>query len=199
VSLEAAKVLLREELRDARRGVSADALRRASEGIRRVLDAAPGLRSARRVAAFVGVRGEPDTRDWIAAWLASGRRCWLPRVDPSGAPRLAFHEVRDLAALEAGPFGLLEPPAQGEQADLDELDVVLVPGLAFDRGGARLGQGKGYYDRALAAVRARAQPLRAGVCLAQGLLEPGRIPMAPTDVPMHAVVTPTEWIPTASP
>jgi 5-formyltetrahydrofolate cyclo-ligase len=189
---------LRGELRDARRGVPADALRHASAGIRRVLDAAPSLRSARRVAAFVGVRGEPDTRDWIAAWLAAGGRCWLPRVDPSGAPRLVFHELRDLAALEAGPFGLLEPPVEGERAELGDLDVVLVPGLAFDRSGARLGQGKGYYDHALAAVRARAQPLRVGVCLAQGLLEPGRIPMAPTDVPMHAVVTPTEWIPAAS-
>ncbi len=83
-----------------------------------------------------------------------------------------------------GGFGLLEP-ARADRASLpDEVDVVLVPGLAFDRTGGRLGQGRGYYDRALAEVSA----MRMGICLAPGLIE--HVPMQPHDLRMHQVVTP---------
>jgi 5-formyltetrahydrofolate cyclo-ligase len=148
------------------------------------------------VAAFVGVGGEPDTRGLLAAALEQGRRLWLPRVLRGAAGESVLVEVTDLDGLAPAGFGLLEPaPREGERtmgpitSDVP-LDLVLVPGLAFARSGARIGFGAGHYDRLLAPV-ARAQvPVRMGVCLA-AFLDPveGPIPTEPHDVTMQWVAT----------
>jgi 5-formyltetrahydrofolate cyclo-ligase len=156
----------------------------------------PLWRQARGVAAFVGVRGEPDTWGLLAAALAEGKRLWLPRMQ--GKPsEIAFVPVNDLRELAPGCFGLLEPRPREGQATLKNpspaagIDLVLVPGLGFARDGARLGFGKGHYDRALAPIRHLAAPLRVGLCFADDL-DPrdGQIPRDELDVPMHWVATP---------
>lgn len=147
----------------------------------------PCWRAAGSVAAFVGVGGEPDTRPLLQAALAAGKRLWLPRM--VGRPQRAeFVAVADLAELAPAGFGLLEPRG-GEGRELAELalDLALVPGLAFTGAGARLGFGKGHYDRALAPLRDRPRPLRLGVCFADDLV-PG-LPTEPHDVPLHGLVT----------
>lgn len=111
------------------------------------------------------------------------RRRWLPKV--VGPHALAWCEVTDWAALQPGRFSIPEPAGEGAPTLPQEIDVVLVPGLAFDAGGGRLGWGRGYYDRALAqAPGAR----RVGVCLEWGLVE--AVPTEAHDLAMHAVVTP---------
>lgn len=151
------------------------------------LVADPRWQAARAVAAFVGVKGEPDTRELLARTLAAGKRLWLPRM--AGRPqRIEFVAVADLAALSPAPFGLLEP-REGPGvalADLD-LDLVVVPGLAFTRDGLRLGYGKGHYDLALAPLRARPRPLRLGMCFADEIIP--ELPAEPHDVEVHAIVT----------
>jgi 5-formyltetrahydrofolate cyclo-ligase len=156
----------------------------------------PLWQQARGVAAFVGVRGEPDTWGLLAATLAERKRLWLPRME--GSPKeIVFAPVHDLRDLAPAPFGLLEPrPRAGQPAvrtpnPAAGIDLVLVPGLGFTSAGARLGWGKGHYDRALAPVRDAAAPLRMGLCFAEELDPPeGRIPTDPHDVPMHWVATP---------
>jgi 5-formyltetrahydrofolate cyclo-ligase len=147
----------------------------------------PVWHQAASVAAFVGVGGEPDTRPILAAALAAGKRLWLPRM--VGTPRRAeFVAVADLAELAPAPFGLLEPrTGPGRELADAELDLVLVPGLVFTRAGARLGFGKGHYDRALAPLRDRPRPLRIGVCFADDLVLD--LPMEPHDVPLHGLAT----------
>lgn len=156
----------------------------------------PLWRQARGVAAFVGVRGEPDTWGLLAATLAEGKRLWLPRME--GKPsEIAFVPVQDLRELAPGRFGLLEPRARDGQITTptpraaDGIDLVLVPGLGFARDGARIGFGKGHYDRALAPIRHLAAPLRVGLCFTDDL-DPhaGKIPTDELDVPMHWVATP---------
>lgn len=156
----------------------------------------PLWQQARGIAAFVGVRGEPDTWGLLAATLAERKRLWLPRMVGEPA-QIAFVPVLDLRALTPAGFGLLEPPAAPEPLALRSptaaagIDLVLVPGLGFARDGARIGFGKGHYDRALAPIREHAAPQRVGLCLDDDL-DPaeGPIPREPLDVPMHWVATP---------
>jgi 5-formyltetrahydrofolate cyclo-ligase len=105
---------------------------------------------------YVSSKGnEVDTQELIRTSLESGKRVCVPVVRP-GTRRLAHAEVRDLAQLRPGRWGLYQPAeGHGEWlADLDAIDLVIVPGLAFDPLGHRLGLGGGYYDRFLARVRA---------------------------------------------
>jgi 5-formyltetrahydrofolate cyclo-ligase len=154
----------------------------------------PLWQQARGVAAFVGVRGEPDTWGLLAATLAERKRLWLPRME-SG--EIAFVPVLDLRELAPAPFHLLEPRARAGQTTTRTpnaaagIDLVLVPGLGFSRDGGRLGFGKGHYDRALAPVRDLAAPLRVGVCFSDDL-DPaeGKVPREGHDIQMHWVATP---------
>jgi 5-formyltetrahydrofolate cyclo-ligase len=147
----------------------------------------PAFTHATSIAAFVGVRNEPDTTAILHAAIALHKHLYLPRV--ADRHRLAWTRVHDLHALLPSPYGLFEPaPALPSILHLpDDLDLVLVPGLAFDSSGARLGHGRGYYDRTLATSTTP----RIGVTL-QRFLDPPEGPAIPTtahDVFMHAVVT----------
>jgi len=154
----------------------------------------PLWQQARGVAAFVGVKGEPDTWGLLAATLAERKRLWLPRMEDA---EIAFVPVLDLRELAPASFDLLEPRARAGQVTLQAptaaagIDLVLVPGLGFARDGGRIGFGKGHYDRALAPVRDQAAPMRVGVGFDDDL-DPadGPIPRGPHDIAMHWVVTP---------
>ena len=157
----------------------------------------PLWQHARGVSAFVGVRGEPDTWGLLAATLAERKRLWLPRMHGKPA-EIALIPVHDLRELAPGGFGLLEPQMPATEPPLRAptaaagIDLVLVPGLGFARDGARIGFGKGHYDRALGPVRDQPAPTRVGVCFDDDL-DPaeGPIPRGPLDVPMHWVATPS--------
>jgi 5-formyltetrahydrofolate cyclo-ligase len=196
MSISAKKEALRGRVRVARRGrtVATDAV--ASEKLVGAVLGEPEWAMARAVAAFVGVRGEPDTRPLLEAALESGKTLWLPRVLDAKGGITELVLVDNLDELQPAPFGLQEParrPGQRTAAALTAdlgLDLVLVPGLAFTSDGARLGNGPGHYDRLLAPVRDELQPRRIGLCFAQFF--EGRFKPVPTDkhdVPMHAVVT----------
>ncbi|MCR9160487.1 MAG: 5-formyltetrahydrofolate cyclo-ligase [bacterium] len=152
---------------------------RQSDALRARLLSMDVLVQAKAVALFVGVRHEPQTRRIFEA--LSPRARWFPKV--AGAAGLQWAQVDAWDAMRPAPFGLIEP-AHAPEATLPPVDVILVPGLAFDRRGGRLGWGKGYYDRALRGASA----YRVGVCLAPGLVE--TVPTEDHDVLMHAVVTP---------
>ncbi|MBA3545371.1 MAG: 5-formyltetrahydrofolate cyclo-ligase [Nannocystis sp.] len=190
------KAELRAALLQRRGQRDAEAIAAQSAALLAHLLRHPLWQQARGIAAYVGVRGEPDTWGLLAATLAERKRLWLPRMVGNPA-QIAFVPVADLRELAPGGFGLLEPPLPPGQAALSTptaeagIDLVLVPGLGFARDGTRIGFGKGHYDRALAPVRDQAAPLRIGVCLG-GDLDPveGQIPREPLDVPMHWVATP---------
>lgn len=173
------EVLARREAEPDREGKSAR--------IRARLEALPEYGSAGLIAAFAGVGSEVDTLPAIATALDSGRRVAVPSVV---AGRLVLTLLRDIAELKPAPFGLLEPPAglrdePGRQVAPDEVDFFVVPGVAFDRHGGRLGHGKAYYDRLLA--HARPDATLAALCFEVQLVD--KVPMVEHDVPMNYVVT----------
>ncbi len=192
-SVEELKAKLREELRAQRQGRDAKDHARRSEALREQLAEWGPYRSARSIAAFVGVRGEPDTSMLLQAWLARGRELWLPRVHVEpGSGLMTFEQVRDLDELVDGPMGLREPAPVRDDGDTrfaHRVEVILVPGLAFDRSGARLGQGGGYYDRALKGL-GKTDPVRVGLCFADELRPEGEtLPIEDHDARVHVIVT----------
>jgi len=145
------------------------------------------LGSATRVAAYSPMPGEPGGADLVAS-LAAKYEVWLPITPKKGELRWGLF---DGELHQGAHFGIWEPKGPGE-ADLSslELDAVLVPALGIDRSGVRLGQGAGYYDRALAKVTC---PIIA-VVYDDELHE--ELPSEPHDHPVDGVVTQSgfQWL-----
>ncbi len=140
---------------------------------------------------WAGYQALPDEPDLGPAYERLGRergvKWFFPVVAADG---LRFFHVGggDKAAWLAGPWGLREPdPARAEEIELGALDGVLVPGVAFDRRGARLGRGKGYYDRALQTYKG----IKVGIAFDRQL-SADDLPVEPHDVRMDWIVTETE-------
>ena len=132
---------------------------RKSLAIQKKLFGLDAFRRARTVCFFVGIDTEVDTLPMIEKSLSMGKRVLVPRVQLE-KKELKFFEVRDLhQELSLGTLGILEPNAWAKAADPKDADCVIVPGLAFDAGGRRLGRGAGYYDRFLAGLGPRAKKI----------------------------------------
>ncbi len=139
------------------------------------------------MAGYMALPGEVDLTALLGALLAAGRPVWLPRYD-ADRDRYEMVSVGSLEAdLAPGAFGIREPvPAlSGVSLDASRSERVLwlVPGVAFDLAGHRLGRGRGYYDRLLRG----AGGLRVGVAWDWQLLD--RVPHTDRDEPMHWIVT----------
>ncbi|MBV6501513.1 MAG: 5-formyltetrahydrofolate cyclo-ligase [Prosthecobacter sp.] len=155
------KEAVRRSIRERFRAVPEGTLRRWSEQLVSRLQAREDLWARPGVAAlFGGLRNEPDLVTSFLPWLRNhGWRTVFFKVAQAG---LVPVEVVGVEDLRRGPLGVWEPSGS-EPADIGELDVILVPGLAFSaRDGARLGRGGGYYDRLLAQPRMRARLVGVG-------------------------------------
>lgn len=187
-----AKGALRRVLRQRRRAMGADEQVAASRAMARIVVEDSRWLRASAVAAFASMPGEPDTRPLLEQALRDNKELWLPKVIDTDPPSLTWIRVVQLDQLEAGAFGILEPVERPnvDRGEVERFDLIVIPGLSFDSVGARLGSGRGYYDRALAGVRDRTRPVRMGLCFADFFDPPeGPIPTEPHDVPMHCVAT----------
>lgn len=147
MSIAAAKQRLRREIGALRRGIDPARRALAGDALARHVLAWSGLLPGRRVALYAALPDELPTDALLRGLLARGHPVLLPRG--AGPERLAFARVHDPTLLVVGTFGALEPPPDAPAASLREDDLLLLPGVAFDRSGARLGRGGGWYDRSL--------------------------------------------------
>ncbi|WP_239001074.1 5-formyltetrahydrofolate cyclo-ligase [Jiangella asiatica] len=186
-SVPDAKRALRSRILQGRAELDATALSSAALALRDVVLALPEVAAARRVAAYVSVGREPGTGPLIEALSDNDVDVLLPILLPDG--ELDWGLYRGPRALVAAARGLLEPDGVplGPAAVL-EAAVVLVPGLAVDRRGFRLGRGGGSYDRVLARRLGRGLSC---VLLHDGEVLDMPVPRAPHDVPVDAVATPS--------
>jgi 5-formyltetrahydrofolate cyclo-ligase len=180
--LLARKGALRRQLREARAALPRSERRRAAQAAARHLARACRAWGARHVAAFLGAVGEIDTRPLLALLHRQGCILYVPKVGARG--ELRFTRWRPGQPLRANRYRIDEPVALARPA---RLDLIVLPLVAFDARGRRLGMGGGYYDRLLGRPRAVRRPLRVGYAFAAQ--ETAAVPVAPHDVGLDAVVT----------
>ena len=147
------KVTLRKQMQVHLAGLSAADVCARSAAIWERLSVMREFAGATRLLSYVSKESEVDTHGLIRQLLAMGRQVCVPHFEPDRQQYIAS-ELRDFDAdLAVGKFGILEPkPGAIRRAAVDHLDTVLVPGLAFDETGNRLGRGRGYFDRLLREV-----------------------------------------------
>lgn len=187
------------------RALAPDEKRAAAERIFAAVEALPEFAQARCVACFCALPDEPPTAEALRRWSGT-KRVVVPRVE---GDTMRFYDYRPDALMcgafgidepvvaadsrAAGSFGISDaevvPTASREECPLcalcppEAIDLLVAPGVAFTRGGARLGRGKGYYDRYLAQPELRA--FCVGVCFAHQLVD--ALPVEPHDRAMDAV------------
>lgn len=181
---------LRINLRRQRRALSPAQQQQAAEQIAEHLVRSRWLLYSRRIAFYLASRGEIDP--FIAQQFASdmGRQTALPVLHPNGSNRLLFAPAD--APMAANRFGIQEPDLKVcEPIALWTLDIILVPLVAFDGSGNRLGMGKGYYDRTLARLHNRVRRPKL-IGLAHHFQQVDALQPQPWDVPLDGVVTDRE-------
>ena len=169
---------LRRRMRQEKNTHTETELLSRSEKVWRQVEALPEFRWARTVAVYWSLPDEVHTHDFVEKW--SGEKTVLLPVMREGCD-LELREYRPGCTMNAAEFCIREP--EGEAFPLEHVDLILVPGMAFDRRGNRLGRGKGYYDRLLARMPA----VKIGVCFAFQHLD--HVPVDNRDVPMDRVVS----------
>jgi 5-formyltetrahydrofolate cyclo-ligase len=189
VALRSRKIALRRRLTEGRRQKEEPERAAAGRSIRDAVLALPEIQMAGTVAAYMSVGTEPDTRGLVYALWKRGTYVLLPLLRADHDLDWASYEGPD--SLAPGPHGLLEPaePPRGVQA-VTSADLVIVPALAVDGAGRRLGRGGGSYDRALA----RVGPAIPTVALIYDDELLDEVPAGPLDQPVRMAAQPGQGI-----
>ena len=164
--------------------VKEDEVKIKSDEIRQRLLGVERVKQAKTICTFISAFKEPDTVEIIKELWEQDKKIVVPITDiESGTLSLSY--INSMDDMKKGAYGILEPKTV-RKADENNIDVILVPGLAFDRNGGRMGFGKGYYDRLLESSKA----VKIGLCYDFQILE--KIPTESHDVPMNFVITEKE-------
>jgi 5-formyltetrahydrofolate cyclo-ligase len=188
VNVAEQKAAVRAQVRAALRALPPAERSTASGAIRERVLSSAAWQSACGVLLFCALPDEPDLDALFDAALAGGKTVALPRYSAElGAYEAAL--VRDWSQdCATGRHGVVEPGAQCPRVALNQLDFALVPGVAFDPAGRRLGRGKGYYDRLLAGFHG----IRCGVAFDVQVV--AALPEEPHDVKLNCLATPARWM-----
>jgi 5-formyltetrahydrofolate cyclo-ligase len=145
-------------------------------------------KNARTILVYAPLPEEVDVWPLVKTALAERKTICLPRFDAVAMKYVACRIENPGEDLVKGRFGIREPVDRCALVSLNRLDLVLVPGVAFDLHGRRLGRGKGFYDRLLALM----QGTTCGVAFDEQIVE--EVPVEPHDVPLNCILTPTRWL-----
>ena len=189
VTLRSRKIALRRQLVANRNKINRPVRDATASPLRDAVLSLPEIQMAGTVAAYVSVGTEPDTSGLVYALWKRGTYLLLPLLRADSDLDWASYEGPD--SLVPGPHGLLEPtePPRGVTA-VTSADLVIVPALAVDRSGMRLGRGGGSYDRALARIGAAVPTI--ALIYDDELLE--EVPAGPLDQPVRMVAQPGQGI-----
>jgi 5-formyltetrahydrofolate cyclo-ligase len=146
---------------------------------------------------------EVDTTSLATSILRAGKKLFVPKIDYTKDRDMDFLRIyseEDLESLPRGKWDIREPgyewQGQKRQSALEEgLDLILLPGLAFDRALCRLGHGKGYYDHFISTFSERRErPQLVALALREQVLAAGEVPTGAFDWSMDSIITPDEII-----
>lgn len=172
---------LREYFKKLRKDLSEEEWRRKSDVITLNFLSSPFYHNFIKFGFYYPVNREVDIRPALVKAI-SEKEVYLPRTDVVNK-RLTFHRVIDIIDLTSGGFGVPEPHSECPQIDTNALEVILVPGVAFDRNKGRLGYGGGFYDRVLSGYRG----IKIGIAFSFQIVD--EIPLDEHDVRMDFIIT----------
>jgi 5-formyltetrahydrofolate cyclo-ligase len=177
------KEQLRKEISDKLNNQAGEEALRKSRIIKKKLFSLPEFKKSRTVMLYASKKGEVNTEEIIDEVLRAGKRVALPRC--TSHETIVPKEIGKRKDLEKGRFGIYEPKKREKSVQLEEIDIVVVPGIAFDRKNKRLGRGKGYYDRFLKDLPRN----KFSVGLAFGFQIADNLPEDSHDIPVSKVIT----------
>lgn len=183
-----AKTELRRQIRLVLAGITDRQRIAASKQVVLLLSHQESWRRARSILFYAPIKNELDVWPLVVSALEAGKLVSLPRFNVSTQSYVACRVREELADIAPGLYGIPEPRAHCEPVALNQLDFALVPGVAFDLHGRRLGHGRGYYDRLLAQMRGKT----CGVAYDEQVVD--NVPVQPHDADVNCIVTPTRWI-----
>ncbi|KAG8846976.1 5,10-methenyltetrahydrofolate synthetase [Tulasnella sp. 330] len=168
-----------------------------------VIDA-PFFKESKAVSCYLSIPGEVDTSSLVLSILRSGKKLFVPKVEAGKLHMVRLYGEEDFRTLRQGVWGIKEPAwdweSQRRESATDEsssgIDLVLMPGVAFDKGFSRIGYGKGYYDSFLtsyvnaAASKQPSKPVLAALALREQILDQGKIPLEAHDWKLDMIVSP---------
>jgi 5-formyltetrahydrofolate cyclo-ligase len=154
------------------------------------LESHPDFIKAQNILFYWSMNDEVHTHIAVQR-LAAHKNIFLPVVDGDDLLIKKFNGVETLVAGES--FAIPEPSVDAEETSIENIDLVVVPGVAFDRQGGRMGRGKGFYDRMFSKVTKKEQtPVKIGVCFNFQLID--SVPKEPHDELMNTIITESEII-----
>lgn len=142
----------------------------------------PELCDAECVFAYIGTGHEIETREIVEHLLESGKRICVPLCHGKG--EMDAIEIKSLSELSPGRYGIPEPAHNGKKINPEEISAIIVPGVAFDKGGKRLGRGGGYYDRFMKKAE---NAVRIALCREINLID--KVPFEEHDQSVDIIVT----------
>ena len=172
---------IRSLIRELRRKQDSSTIVQKSRAIWKFLLSLPEYRRAATIAFYASIEkeGEVATLEMIEDSLKQNKVVCLPKIV---ADSLEFFNVKSVEELKMGAFGILEPI--GDKIKLEQIDMIVLPGLAFDATGNRIGFGRGYYDKFLKKVGSAAR-----IALAFDFQIVDKIPSTESDVRVHKIIT----------
>lgn len=188
---------LRLELRARRRALNPTQQAQASAWALRYLTKLPQVMRAQHVALYMANDGELDPQVIATQLWKMGKRCYLPVLRPDKERTLWFVEIQPDTQLAPNRFGIPEPDHHtNHKLPAHLLDIVLMPLVGFDRTGARLGMGGGFYDTTFAFKQQKPKGKPYLIGLAHACQEMDSLETASWDIPLFAIVTDKEIIKT---
>lgn len=183
------KKTIRQEILNKKEEIDQNTLKSYSESIINQLYNTEYYKKAKIIMTFISFGAEVDTHDFIKNSIEKGKRIVVPITVPE-TKQLKLSEVFDFGELEVGFYDILTPKEEFiRYVDPSEVDLIIVPGVAFDRNGYRIGYGGGYYDRFLANLDHVTK-----ISLAFDMQLIPKIPTDHYDIPVNYIITENEII-----
>lgn len=178
------KKSIRREIIAKRNSLSDDKRKEFDEKIKDILKASSYYKEAKNIFIYIGFGSEINTSKYVKEFLDEGKNVFIPRIDLKNKVIEAVN-IDSLSELQKNKFGILEPAKDGKIIDKNELDLIIVPGVAFDINGGRVGYGGGYYDKYMADIDGSIP--RVVLCYKFQLLK--ELPKEEHDISIHEIIT----------
>ncbi len=183
------KISIRRDVLSRRDSISYEIRKDKDRKIKEALLELSEFKASHKILLYASFRSEVDTFDLLKYCIAHGKVAVLPRVDKQNN-ELKLYEIKDTGELISGYFGISEPDvSESRRMNVEDMDLILVPGVAFDGHCNRLGYGKGFYDKLLSRVKGQGSRVKGLIAMAYEEQIVEALPSEPHDIKMDKIIT----------